>query len=318
MSFTQDELQAFNSILENRLAAHRREMERSLDRRMTALKRDFEHSVTTFQQDMLHRLPQRVVEQQKFVSQPPQDDSKQKFDAVSLVPQDDGKQEATSAAPQNDNTQPSDLERVIAQESNPAQQLESAVERGLAAQLLAIEQLLNQRIPAQTSEWSGSYLAGAVGEQGDLEGIEIQTDLPWEELVEVVDTAMDQRIALLKESIQVNIKDMANYVSIELNAIRGDLARLQMPSYNGDITNIREVFASIERLEHIIESMQVAMNANHALLSNRIFHHQQLPLERVHPSNNSTAPLAAHNEQKNGTTRPLPLLKGHEGDQQQS
>jgi hypothetical protein len=28
--------------------------------------------------------------------------------------------------------------------------------------------------------------------------------------------------------------------------------------------------------------MQVTMTSNHALLSNRIYHHQQLPLERAH------------------------------------
>jgi len=30
--------------------------------------------------------------------------------------------------------------------------------------------------------------------------------------------------------------------------------------------------------------MQVAMTANHALLSNRLYHHQHLPLERAHPA----------------------------------
>jgi hypothetical protein len=300
MSFTQDELHAFNSILEQKLAAHRREMERSLDQHLDALKRDFEQRLTVLQRDMLRRLTQRITEQQKFINLPIQTTTNLQV-PVQATPQDDSNLQAAPAQP-------------AARESDPAQQLESAVERGLAAQLLAIEQLINQRIPTQTTDWSPSYLTGATGESGDLAGIEIQTDLPWEELVEVVDSAMDQRINLLRESLQANIQDMTNYLSVELHAIRSDLARLQIPTYNGDLTSISEFFSSIEQLEHIIESMQVAMNANHSLLSNRMFHHQQLPLERAHPGNGSIT----HNEPKNGITKPLPVLKGHENEQQQS
>lgn len=301
MSFTQDELQAFNSILEQKLAAHRREMERSLEQRMAMLKRDFEQRLTALQRDILHRLPQRIVEQQKFANQAVQDEIKPQEPAQE-IPQ-------VASAPQDETAQP------IAQAIDPAQQLESAVERGLAAQLLAIEQLINQRLPAQPSEWPGSYLAGALNEQG---GIEIQTDLPWDELAQVVDNALDRRIVQLKESLQANIKDMVDYLSVELNTIRGDLARLQMPGHNGDITSMHEVFTSIEQLERIIESMQVAMNANHALLSNRMFHHQQLPLERAHAGNTTTAPLAARTASASSTTKPLPVLNGHESEPQQS
>lgn len=318
MSFTQDELQAFNSILEQRLTAHRREMERSLDQRLTLLKRDFEQRFTTLQHDMLRRLPRRIAEQQKFASQAIRDESKQPIETTQATLQTGSTQpqEPTSQDESVQPVQPVEPVKVVAQESDSALQLESAVERGLAAQLLAIEQLINQRIPTQPADWQGAYLAGAVGEQGDLGGIEIQTDLPWEELIEVVDTAMDQRLALLKESLQANIKDMANYVSIELHAIRSDLSRLQTPSYNSDLTTIQEVFASIEQLEHIIESMQVAMNANHALLSNRLFHHQQLPLERAHPANGSTTAFIARPDHSNSITKPLPVLNGHENEQQ--
>ncbi len=40
MSFTEDELQSFNAILEQRLQAHRREMERVFDQRMNEYRRD--------------------------------------------------------------------------------------------------------------------------------------------------------------------------------------------------------------------------------------------------------------------------------------
>ena len=48
----------------------------------------------------------------------------------------------------------------------------------------------------------------------------------------------------------------------------------------------------IEHLEQIVESMQVVMTSNHALLSNRIYHHQQLPYERAHHANDLTRQLS--------------------------
>src|SRR5438552_256983 len=42
MSFTEDELQAFNTILEKRLAAHRHEVEQAFDQRINALRRDLD------------------------------------------------------------------------------------------------------------------------------------------------------------------------------------------------------------------------------------------------------------------------------------
>jgi hypothetical protein len=44
-----------------------------------------------------------------------------------------------------------------------------------------------------------------------------------------------------------------------------------------------------------MESMQVAMTANHALLSNRLYHHQQLPLERAHPNPSGQTHVAPAN-----------------------
>ena len=55
------------------------------------------------------------------------------------------------------------------------------------------------------------------------------------------------------------------------------------------VTDIQDVFTSIEQLEHVIESLQVAMTANHTFLSNRLIHHQHLPLERAHPSEEKSA-----------------------------
>jgi hypothetical protein len=75
---------------------------------------------------------------------------------------------------------------------------------------------------------------------------------------------------------------------------------------------MQEVFQSIEQLERIIESLQVAMTANHALLSNRLYHHQQLPLERAHGGQQPTNQVA----HPNGTGSGSPLsLTGERGGQ---
>src|SRR5260370_33210021 len=80
---------------------------------------------------------------------------------------------------------------------------------------------------------------------------------------------------------------MEQYLSVRLHSLRDEFVRSQghgpQSYYNGSATTIQEVLHGIEHLERIIESMQVAMTANHALLSNRLYHHQQLPLERAHP-----------------------------------
>ncbi|MBV9258347.1 MAG: hypothetical protein JO215_10040, partial [Ktedonobacteraceae bacterium] len=53
MSFTQDELQSLNTILEQKLAAHRRELELSLDQRMNTLRQEFGQCLSALQQNLL-------------------------------------------------------------------------------------------------------------------------------------------------------------------------------------------------------------------------------------------------------------------------
>src|SRR5205085_6195830 len=67
MSFTEDELQSFNTILEQRLAAQSREMERALDQRMSALRRDMEERLVATQQDILQTISLKMVEQQNVL-----------------------------------------------------------------------------------------------------------------------------------------------------------------------------------------------------------------------------------------------------------
>jgi hypothetical protein len=65
MSFTQDELQAFNNILEQRLTVQRRELERFFELRLQTLKRDMDQRFTSVHQDLLRDLPMRLSDQQR-------------------------------------------------------------------------------------------------------------------------------------------------------------------------------------------------------------------------------------------------------------
>ncbi len=290
MSFTQDELQAFNKILDQRLAAQQRAMERSLDQRINMLKREFDQRLVSLQQNLLRNLPQRLSELQGRL----RDDVNQKLD-----------------------TQQTDIAYVVKHEIESSQQLQSQqfedqIERALAAQLLAMEQLISQRSSIQVSEFTATYGAEV---QPDFESIEVQTEIPWEDLVDVVDKAMDQRLAALNELMQTTVQAMEQFLAGQLHNLREELLHAQEHSFSGSIAHMQDIFTSIEQLEHVIESMQVAMNANHALLSNRLYNHQNLPSERAHTGGRPTTSLS-QGKHVNITT-PLPLLQEHEDEQHQ-
>jgi hypothetical protein len=263
MSFTEDELQSFNAILDQRLIAHRREMEEIIDERVNAYRRDTEQRILMIQQDTIRKLAQRVSEYQNVV------------DAV---------------LNEKFRTQQKSITEIVSQDAEQRQQqFEGTVDRMLAAQLLGIEQLLSQQLSLQPLD-EAVLQAGDVRPQ--LEAIEVQTELPWEDLMDVIGKALDDRLAILNDSMQRTIKNLEQYLSVRLHSLRDEFFRSQAhpQSYNGSTTNIQEVLHGIEHLERIIESMQVAMTANNALLSNRLYHHQQLPLERAHPSNQTSIP----------------------------
>jgi len=263
MSFTEDELQSFNAILDQRLAAHRQEMEELIDERVNAYRRDTEQRILTIQQDTIRKLAQRVSEYQNVV------------DAV---------------LNEKFRTQQKSITEIVSQDAEQRQQqFEGTVDRMLAAQLLGIEQLLSQQLSLQPLD-EAVLQAGDVRPQ--LEAIEVQTELPWEDLMDVIGKALDDRLAILNDSMQRTVKNLEQYLSVRLHSLRDEFFRSQAhpQSYNGSTTNIQEVLHGIEHLERIIESMQVAMTANNALLSNRLYHHQQLPLERAHPSNQAPIP----------------------------
>jgi hypothetical protein len=290
MSFTQDELQAFNAILDQRLAAQLRAMERSLDQRINMLKHEFDQRLGSLQQNLLRSLPQRLSELQGKL----RDDVNQKLDT------------------QQTNITQAVKDEIEASQQAQSQQFEDQIERALAAQLLAMEQLITQRSSNQVPEFTATYGTEA---QPDFESIEVQTEIPWEDLVDVVDKAMDQRLATLSELMQTTMQAMEQFLAGQLQNLREELVHAQEHSFSGSAAHMQDIFTSIEQLEHVIESMQVAMNANHALLSNRLYHHQNLPSERAHSGGRTTASLSQGKH--NSITTPLPLLQEHEDEPSQ-
>jgi hypothetical protein len=280
MSFTADELQSLNDILETKLAVHRREMESVFDQRVQSLRHEMERRLNALQQEIIQTLSQKQAEQQRSLQ---------------------------TALSEKLNTQQLNITQAVALELKPQQQpqIESLVDRALAAQLSAIEELFNQRLSAHTFDET----AIQVGEQPPhFEAIEVQTEMPWEDLTNIFGKALDERYSKLNELTQSTMRNLEQFLSAHLRVMQtqileGVIQVRQTQAYNGSLTSLQEVFQSIEQLERIIESMQVAMTANHALLSNRLYHHQQLPLERAHASARPASP-SAH---PNGTNTNSPL-----------
>jgi hypothetical protein len=301
MSFTEDELQSFNTILEQRLAAHQREMERVFDQRMIEYRHELDQRLVSVHVDSLRTLSQKLS------------DFQIRLETV-LSEKLNAQQTHIAQAMSND------VEK-------RQQQIEGTMDRILAAQLLGIEQLLNQ----YTSRQVPGDPTIPTGVPAQLEAIEVQTELPWEDLLDVIGKALDERLAMLNEAIQRSLKNLEQYLSLRLHNLRDEFLRNQAQGqgqqalYNGNATTIQEVFHGIEHLERIIESMQVAMTSNHALLSNRLFHHQQLPLERAHPASDQTrampngmsTPLAMKEEQVTPDLEPGGILRQTEIEEQQ-
>lgn len=247
MSFTEEELQSFNSILEQRFAAHRQEMEQALDQRLGAFRQEVERRLTSLQASTTSILKEELA----ALRDGPETDLAEQLDQ-----------------------QRNRLALLLNQETDHRlQQVEAAVDRMLAAQLLGIEQLLNQHASRETVP-------------SPFETIEVQTELPWDELGEAMGKALDTRLTTLDTSLQRCIRELERDLVQRLRQLREELApgpAHQPYGQTGSVPLAQDLLAGIEHLERVIESMQVAMTANHALLSNRLYHHQQLPLERAHP-----------------------------------
>ena len=296
MSFTADELQSFNDILDRKLSAHRQDMERLFDQRLNKFRREVDQRLIAAQQEVIRVMAQKLGEQQSTINTMLQ---QQLADSSMRISQAVSQQVRQQQAPQPPETE-------------HTEQIEGIIDRSLAAQLLAIEELLNQRMVYQSPEEEAIAMANS--DHGpQFEAIEVQTDLAWEDLMDVFGKALDDRFALLGDRAQTATQRLEHQLSSRISTLQhqlfDELSHLQVHSYGGNLTNAQEVFQSIEQLEHVIESMQVAMTANHALLSNRLFHHQQLPLERAHPSHpthpgGNTASVQSPNGMNSSLPRP--------------
>lgn len=262
MTFTQDELQSLNTILDQKLSVHRRELERTFDQRIQGLRRDFEQRLTAIQQDLLRNILRTLGDQQS-----------RSRDAVARK-LDDQQMHMTQAL-----LREIEQKRVQQQQHN-----EDFLERSLAAQLLAFEQLIGQRQSLSEFDESVPYTDDL---RPDFDTIEVQTEIPWDDLVDLIDRVLAERLSTLQTSLQTSLKDIERYLSVQIHAIRAASLREQksVGTENAPTTfdDMHDVFRSIEQLERLIESMQVAMATNSSLISNRLYYHQQLPLERAHP-----------------------------------
>lgn len=280
MAFTQDELQSLNTIIEQKLSIQRHDLEKTFEQQTQTLKRDFEQHITTLHHDLLRTMSRRMNDQHaKTVD--------------TLLRRVDS---------QHARTMQSLDQKLERQNQQQARNHKDTLDRSLATQLLAFEQIINQRLP-QSEHQSDLALAYAVDGQAEFEAIEVQTEIPWEELAEMVDRALEERLITLKDSFISSLQTIEHEILQQMQALHATLVQISTTFHNDPTTTAaieapaqattQDVLQSIDRIERLMESMQVAMTSNTSLISNRLYHHQQLPLERAHPTNPShqTAPL---------------------------
>ncbi len=127
--------------------------------------------------------------------------------------------------------------------------------------------------------------------------------------MDIIGRALDDRLSVLNDKIQRSLKNLEQYLSVRLHSLRDEFMRNKTQGqghqalYEENPTNIQEILHGIEHLEQIIESMQVIMTSNHALLSNRLYHHQQLSFERAHNANDHARPIS------NSVNKPLTITE---------
>jgi hypothetical protein len=257
MAFTKDELQSLNTIMDEKLAAQRVALEQVFDQRTQAIRDNIEQKLAANQQQILQAVTQNMQEQQELL--------------VTAVQQELA-QYSTQAM------------QTVEQHQ---QYYEESVSHSLAAQLLAIEQLVYQR-SNRSEEANTAYNAPVHTAIPDFDAIEVQTEIFWDELVEMIDQRLDERLTTLSTSMLSALKDVERCLVSQLQLFREALKQerhLDQDDYSEiEVGNMQDVFHSIEQLEHLVEAMQFAMTANSTLLSKRLYHHQQQPLERAHPT----------------------------------
>jgi hypothetical protein len=263
MSFTTDELESFNAILEERLAAQGRELERIFDLRSQAMQQEFEQRLLAAQQEIVQALTAKIMDQRReFQTSLSQRLAEQQAGITQSVRQEIKQHQ---------------------EQQHMQAQLEGIVDRALASQLRAIEELLNHRVTEQEEDQKVLAFAN-YGNAQQFDAIEVQTELPWDELSELLGKALDERFTILNEAAQSAINNWERMLSAQLQGFQ--MMKYQQPqTLTEPLSNTQAVFHSLEQLERLVESLQVTMTTNHALLSNRLMHHQQLSPEQAHLTN---------------------------------
>lgn len=296
MSFTEDELHSFNAILEQRLQTQQRDMERALDQRMNEYRRELDQRLAIVHADIQRGVSQKLSDFQVRLE---------------------------TMLSEKLNNQPGQLMQALNREFEQKQQhFEGTIDRMLAAQLLGIEQLISHYSLNIDQESDNRANLADASEQFDT--IEVQTELSWEDLTDIIGKALDDRLSVLNETVQRSLKNLGHYLSVRIHSLRDEFLRNKNQRqgheliFDGDSTNIQEILHGIEHLEQVVESMQVIMTSNHALLSNRLYHHQQLPYERAHHTNDLTRQLSnGMNKQFTISEEHMPNGVGPEGISEQ-
>src|SRR5260370_42184990 len=103
-------------------------------------------------------------------------------------------------------------ERIRHKVKGTQRQVGGSVGRMLAAQLLGLQQLLSQELTLQLVDEASVRTGVAAPTQ--LQAIEVQTELPWEDLMEVIGKAFDERLPTLNEATQKCLKNLEQYLSV--------------------------------------------------------------------------------------------------------
>ena len=156
--------------------------------------------------------------------------------------------------------------------------------------------------------------------QASFEAIEVQTEIPWEDLIDLLNKALNERFIPFNTSLQALLRDIEQKVSSQIQLLRDDFRddfrQEQLGiSFSGTSSTepeMQDILTSISQLEHIVESMQVAMTANSTLISNRLNHHQHLSLERAHPARSFSPSEHEHSLEREWNPSPSPLGEGNE------
>jgi hypothetical protein len=257
MAFTQDELQSLHSIFDEKLAAQRRDLERLFEQRLETQRHEIEHRLLLGQRELQHVLNNRLEERNKEAREGLQEGLRVlqlRFDQV-LV------------------------HHIDLHQQEQLREFEASVENTLAAQLIAFEQLLSQHLSvgdlsANEAREPAMYTPANV--QQDLGVIEVQTEIPWDDLVELVDRTFASRLDGLQQALTDLVKSSQSTIIEQMRSLRSTFEQPRVPVADSALVQ------AVEQLERLVESMQVALVANDTFLANRLSLHQQLPSEQAH------------------------------------